>query len=461
LLATALLFNLASAPVRADDSTQAADRHFKSGLAAAKAGKMTLAASEFEQAYDSAPHYSVLYNLGLVYAALGRNADAVRVLRRYLVDGGEKVSANRRREVEGIVSERSVGLSHVSPRILPADATVTLDARTLAPAELGAPIAIDPGHHLLAVRREGYEASVHPFEVTTGETTNLEVELTAVAVREPAPRMVAILADCPIPDVELWIDGERADSGGSEVPRVVTEGQHSLRFTRPGYSVDERRVEFREGQRIQCRLRSLAPLPPELAATLQISLPPGATAFVDGVRFVAGRVPAGRHRVVVLNQDYSTWQRDVDVPKGRTVRLEPSLTPLSERRRREEEVGVERRTWAMVSVGAGLSLIATGVVLYVVNGPRYEEWQEDNAAFAKKQDATSSQLKGEAAELRQRAIDIQRLDDIALGAGALGVVSLGIGVGLFLTSASSSKGEGTSWRVALDGPRGFSFQKAW
>ncbi len=332
-----LLSQLGALPALANDSTQAADRHFTRGLSAAGAGKMALAASEFERAYEAVPHYSVLYNLGLVYASLGRNADAVRVLGRYLSDGGEQVSERRRKEVAGIVSQRSVGLSHVRLQIEPEGGTVTLDARTLAPAELGAPTPIDPGRHLLSVRRDGYETAVLPFDVAAAETASLEVKLTALTKPEPAPEKVAFLACCPIPDVELSIDGEVAAPWSPDVPHVVTPGSHLIGFARLGYAVDEResRCEAGNASSVGCVPR---------AAAVHRSGDPGQAAPLEGScprrrrRFLGGTVPAGRHRVTVLLEDYLTWQRDVEMPQGRTTRLEPPLSRL------RSTVGVKNRS---------------------------------------------------------------------------------------------------------------------
>ncbi len=459
LFVTALVARLlVVSPALASDPTEAADRHFSRGLEAARAGRMSVAASEFERAYASVPHYSVLYNLGLVYAALGKNADAVRVLRDYLSEGGDRLSANRRAEVQGIVDERSVGLASATLRVTPADAIVTLDARTLAPAEFAAPIVIDPGRHLLSVHRDGYRSRVYPVEAAPGETKELEVALEAIGPQAPPEKTVAFFARCAIPDAELSVNGDTASSRRLHAPLLVAPGTHRVRFSREGYQVDDRTVQIGGGEQLTCRLQPLAPLPSSLSGTLQIAAPPGARVSVDGAPFRGGAVPHGRHRVAVAHEHYVTWERDVEVPKGGTIRLVPELVATREHRLLQESID-SRRTWAIVSASTGLALLTGGVVLYAVNGERYEEWRADSQAFSTRE-ASQSELKQEAAELQGRATSIQRLDDIAFAVGALGVASLGVGIGLYVTTPSSV-GAGESFRVSVSGLKELRFSTVW
>jgi hypothetical protein len=100
-----------------------------------------------------------------------------------------------------------------------------------------------------------------------------------------------------------------------------------------------------------------------------------------------------------------------------------------------------------------------GVVLYAVNGERYEDWRAESKAFSER-DASQSELKREAAELQAKATSIQQLDDVALAVGALGVASIGVGIGLYLTTPSSV-GVGESWRVSVSGPKALRLSTVW
>ena len=77
-----------------------ARKHFDRGIDLAHAGRYAEAIVEFDEAYQLSPHFAVLFNLGQAYAASGQPSQASRALRRYLVEGGAQIPADRRKQVE-------------------------------------------------------------------------------------------------------------------------------------------------------------------------------------------------------------------------------------------------------------------------------------------------------------------------------------------------------------------------
>src|SRR5688572_25093243 len=104
----ALLLVLASfsgpSLAEADASKTEARRHFQMGLALVTKGDFLSAVDAFESAYETSPHYAVLYNLGQAYAALGRSDQALRTFERFLEDGGESIDPSRRGQVQSIIA---------------------------------------------------------------------------------------------------------------------------------------------------------------------------------------------------------------------------------------------------------------------------------------------------------------------------------------------------------------------
>ena len=82
----------------------AARQHFERGVLLAKQHAYADALSEFERAYAAVPHFSVLYNVGQAQMALGRSAEAVATLQRYLDEAGPSIDAKRRAEVEQVLA---------------------------------------------------------------------------------------------------------------------------------------------------------------------------------------------------------------------------------------------------------------------------------------------------------------------------------------------------------------------
>ncbi len=98
LLAT--LLALVAWPARADDPRGDARAHYAKGLELGSQNGYEGALKEFNEAYAISPQFAVLYNIGQAQLALGHTAEAIEALDRYLRDGGDRISAARRLQVE-------------------------------------------------------------------------------------------------------------------------------------------------------------------------------------------------------------------------------------------------------------------------------------------------------------------------------------------------------------------------
>jgi tetratricopeptide (TPR) repeat protein len=92
----------AGAPASAEDVEKKiaeAKSRYKSGLALYDDGAFEAARVQFERAYQLAPSYKILYNVGLVYKQLNEFVAALKSFQQYLAEGGNEVPADRREEV--------------------------------------------------------------------------------------------------------------------------------------------------------------------------------------------------------------------------------------------------------------------------------------------------------------------------------------------------------------------------
>ena len=103
LIAVAAL--LAAGAARADPKSDEASQRFKSGVAFYKDHDFVAAMVEFKRAYELVPNYVVLYNIGQTARELKDYAAALTAYERYLRDGGAKVLAPRKKEVQGAIDE--------------------------------------------------------------------------------------------------------------------------------------------------------------------------------------------------------------------------------------------------------------------------------------------------------------------------------------------------------------------
>lgn len=165
---------------------QAASR-FRKGLELYNDGDFEAALIEFRRAYELAPSYQVLYNIGQVYFQLQDYAGALTALERYLSEGGVGLSVNRRAEVEKDLAKlrQRVAYLHVSANV--DDAEVTLDDALLGKTPFPEPILISAGKHKLSATKPGRETATKVFEIASGDKLELSLALIDPAVSTPAP----------------------------------------------------------------------------------------------------------------------------------------------------------------------------------------------------------------------------------------------------------------------------------
>jgi len=191
--------------------------------------------------------------------------------------------------------------------------------------------------------------------------------------------------------------------------------------------------------------------------TLELDVSPrAATLEIDGVaatRDVTGRVdlPRGTHRIVLRHDGYEPHAQDVDVPGGDTLRVVIALAREREVVVREVEVahdsGVDFGAWPWVSLGLGVAAAGVGTWL-VIDGTA--DWDA----------VDSDMPKAQAEALVDSGSDKRTGGFVALGVGgalvatavvlfllesdgaapastgaAVGLVPLGDGIGAFVGGA--------------------------
>jgi serine/threonine protein kinase len=112
----------------------------------------------------------------------------------------------------------------------------------------------------------------------------------------------------------VTIDGDNV--GTTPWQGELSQGEHRLRVSHPGYSPVEQRVSIPGGELSE---QSLRLIPRQTNVTVKISANPGTEIYVDGK--LAGKIPpvvqldlpSGRHRLRYVLPDYDEHQETVDV----------------------------------------------------------------------------------------------------------------------------------------------------
>lgn len=164
--------------------------HYQKGLELYEEGAYDAALIEFQRAYDTAPTYKILYNIGLVYRQLNDYAGSLRTFKKYLEEGGKKVDARRRAEVEREIDKLQGRVASVKLTTNVEGATVLVDDLEVGETPLDAPLTVNAGRRKISLTKSGYAPAARVLRVAGGDERELELELrpsSGAGASPPAP----------------------------------------------------------------------------------------------------------------------------------------------------------------------------------------------------------------------------------------------------------------------------------
>lgn len=209
-VAAALSIAAPAAPVLAQQPTKAhqheAATRFRKGLELFKDGDYQAALIEFRRAYELAPNFNVLYNIGQVYFQLQDYPHALTSLQKYLDEGADRIPAARRAEVARDIEKLKARVANLEITSAVADAEVTIDDVPVGKTPLGKPIMVSAGRHKVTISKAGFLPATKVVEIASVEKQTVQlnpVEQKAAApvVVQPPPPVVVQppLAQTPLP----------------------------------------------------------------------------------------------------------------------------------------------------------------------------------------------------------------------------------------------------------------------
>jgi tetratricopeptide (TPR) repeat protein len=178
----------ASAPDEA--AKRAASAHFHRGAELLQQGAYREALLELQRAYEIAPNYRVLFNVGQSHVALGEFVEGRRALQDFLEQGGKAIDAKRRTEVEAQIAELGLRTATLEIQVDRVGASVRVDGESVGTAPLPEVVPVNVGrHHIAAESADGASAAIE-VDVAAGDRTLVPLALlipTPVAVAPPTP----------------------------------------------------------------------------------------------------------------------------------------------------------------------------------------------------------------------------------------------------------------------------------
>ena len=178
-----------ASPRDADDSKLTeAQRRFHRGIDLYKSGDFAAAQVEFTRAYELVPNYKILYNLGQVAYQRHDHAAALRSFRQYLADGVDQISAERRHEVTGYITDLEQRIGRLQIETPEVGAEVFVDDVLVGKTPLRALVAVNGGPRKVDVVAPSGDHQTRQVDVGSGEI-----------VRVPFPRLTLRRAPPPAP----------------------------------------------------------------------------------------------------------------------------------------------------------------------------------------------------------------------------------------------------------------------
>lgn len=158
-----------------------AEQHFKRGLELFDEDDFQGARIEFGRAYQIAPNYRVLYNLGQVNFQLQDYVKALHSFEKYLSEGGAQVPADRKEEVGREIAKLKTRVASVDVTTA-RDAVVSVDGVPVGTAPLAGPIQVSAGRRVVRATLPGREPVEKVLELAGGDS--LKIELAGLAPKE-------------------------------------------------------------------------------------------------------------------------------------------------------------------------------------------------------------------------------------------------------------------------------------
>jgi hypothetical protein len=186
-IALVWLFSARTSPAATDESNEAARRHFHRGVELYEERDFAGAATEFGRAYQLAPHFRILYNLGQVAEEQHDWAAALGHFGRYLKDGAGQLPEERRAEVEQEIAKLRERVGRLVVVTRAEDAEILVDGVPVVRAPGTRPIVVNLGRRRIELQNAEQRSQPQWVEVAGAETAVVELNFPAKFSEPPAP----------------------------------------------------------------------------------------------------------------------------------------------------------------------------------------------------------------------------------------------------------------------------------
>ncbi|MES1209835.1 MAG: PEGA domain-containing protein, partial [Pseudomonadota bacterium] len=232
----------AAAAAAAKKKNEARER-FALGLRLFESGDNSAALAEFKRAYEIFPNPLVLYNIGLVLAAMDRAVDAVGALDSFLNEGGKATAGEpgqRARRVRDEQAKRIAQLLVVTNK----PASIEIDGVEAGRAPLERPLRLTSGAHVVSVMAPGCLPLRR--EVTLAGQVTETLNLTLLPTESNAAHLTVTVG---VPGAQIIVNGKSVGLTPLAASIAVAPGTATVEARRAGYRPVSQTIRLDEGAR--------------------------------------------------------------------------------------------------------------------------------------------------------------------------------------------------------------------
>lgn len=226
-------------PSLGDSLTGSAKDEYEAGKVLFLDGDYAGAKLKFDRVYELSNDARVLWNVAAAEKSLRHYSKTVSALKRYLDEGGDKLTEQDRSDATQLIQAMSAFIASVDIGVDQADAEIKVDDEVVGRSPLPGPVTLDQGDRKLRVTKDGFKPYEAVKKISGGEAAKFDVKLVAI-VHQGRLRVLARPGDV------ITVDGRVVGKGTYDA--TVESGPHALSVTAKGKRPHETDVIVQDDQ---------------------------------------------------------------------------------------------------------------------------------------------------------------------------------------------------------------------
>ncbi len=158
-------------------SKEEARSRYERGKQLYEEGAFDAALIEFQRAYDLAPSYKILYNIGQVHRQRNDYASALRVFERYLKEGGADIDAKRKAEIDKEIAQLKGRVATLQITTNVPGAEILVDDEPVGKTPLPQGVLVNSGKRKITASKEGRVPVSKIINVAGSDTMKIALDL--------------------------------------------------------------------------------------------------------------------------------------------------------------------------------------------------------------------------------------------------------------------------------------------